>query len=57
MSRLVALLALASLAAVALPRRRCVATHVEHDLAVHVLPDGTPIHLSPTLPTARDTIH
>lgn len=57
MPRLVALLVLTGVAVAALPRRRCVAVRVDRDLAVHVLPDGTELFLTPTLPTPKDTVH
>lgn len=57
MPRLVALLVLAGVAVAALPRRRCVTIRAERDLAMHVLPDGTELFLSPTLPTSMDTVH
>lgn len=57
MPRLVALLVLAGIAVAALPRRRCVAVRIEQDLAVHVLPDGTELFLTRTLPASFDTVH
>lgn len=57
MPRFLALLVLAGVAVAALPRRRCVAVRAERDLAVHVLPDGTELFLTPTLPTSMDTVH
>lgn len=49
MPRLCAFLLLAGVALAALPRRRPAAVRAERSLDVWVLPDGTVLHLSPTV--------
>lgn len=49
MPRACAILLLAGIALASLHRRRPVAVHAEQDLTTWVLPDGTTLHLSPTV--------